>query len=150
MSIKTTLNALQASALTLAIALPSVIAAPVAAQPGAFKPGFTAAAKGAPKAALPKKAPAFKPKKPANPRRTIAPSGKPKVNPGLPKPRQKPVTANTLKKPGGLKKGFNKQAGRKPLKDIFNPAARPPAKPIKGDPPPTPRPTPPKGPGFTY
>lgn len=154
MNYKNAKGRIQASVLTVAIALSGIATQPVAAKPGGFKPTFNAAAKGGAKAVKPVrpggagkaggfkrpggvKKPSTKPNVRPMPKKVTRPHGKPKMNPGLPKPRQKPVTMGS-RTSGQLKGQFNKAAQKKPLRDIFNPAARPPVKPVKGDPPPVP------------
>lgn len=154
------LKPLQASLLALAVALPGMTATPAMAKPGGIKPAFNAASKGGVKSVRPArpagKAGGFKkpmPKKPGvRPTnrpglpKVTRPHGKPKMNPGLPKPRKKPVTMGS-RTSGKTTRDFNKVAKPKPLREIFNPAARPPVKPTKADPPPTPG-LKPKGPTF--
>lgn len=146
------------AALVLSVALPALMPDAADARPGAkaaFKPAASAGAKAfkpAPRAkailpgrAAPKVKPLPKPARPGTPKvRPISPGGKPGIKPGLPKPRPLPPRAGKT----GPKHEFNKAAKRKPLREIFNPAANPPKKPpAKSDPPPQPVPRP-KGPTF--
>jgi hypothetical protein len=166
MTIKRNFFKLSASVFALALVLPTLTAQPVEARGvGGIKPAFTAASKGGAKAVKPSrpggsgaraggfKGPKVKPGKPGGKPRPISkpiqPGGKPGMTPGLPKPRPiAPRAGGTGAKPNTVKGTFNKQAQRKPLKEVFNPAANPPKKkPAKADPPPTPAPRP-KGPFF--